>query len=190
MRKRTVIAAAAAVALTCRFCAAQTSYAVYQIFDIQGLSDYTIMDKEEHAKLAAQIREEEKIFPSVMVEAKKMWDENQTSVMNKANKAAKLPFPGNKIKPRAIKKFSTDFSDLDLAKKQLAQAKSHAENNPAGNKGAAKKQNPKPEDIARENLQARSFIEAASMVNKLMGDKLGRPIPKYGFTTPEDPNKK
>jgi len=187
---------AAALALTAQFCAAQTqtqtqkSFAVYQLTDMMGLSGYRILDKEEFAKLSAQIKEEEKVFPAAMTEAKKKWDEDKTSVMNKANKSNHLPFPTTKLHPRSLKKMGSDYSDLDVAKKQLAQAESHAENNPAGNKGAAKKQNPTAEDIKREELQARAFTDASSMVRKIMGDKLGRPIPAYGFTTPEDPNKK
>ena len=172
------------------FAQTQKSFAVYQLTDMMGLVGYKVMDKEEFAKLSAQLKEEEKVFPSAMTEAKKKWDEDKASVMNKANKAAQLPFPTAKIHPRSAKKMGSDYSDLDLAKKQLALAESHAENNPSGNKGAAKKQNATPEDVKREELQARAFTEASSLVRKIMGDKLGRPVPAFGFTTVEDPNKK
>jgi len=169
----------------------QQSVAVYQIFDMLGLSTYKIMDKEEHLKLSAQIREEEKAFPSALAEAKKEWAENQTNVMKKADKAvSKQPFPELRIKPRSVKKFSVDFNDRALAQKSLEQAQSHAEKNPVENKGVSKKQNPTAADIAKENAKARAYTEAVSMVNKRMGDKLGRPVPAYGYSTSEDHNKK
>jgi len=162
---------------------------IYQLFDMLGQSGYMILNKEAFAKLSAEIKEEEKAFPAAMAEAKKQWEENQTSVMKKADKAAKLPFPTARLKPRSIKKCGSDFTDLDLAKKHLAQMQSSAEK--TENKAAAtQRQNPTREDIEREELKARAFTEAVSLVNMQMAYKLGRPVKAFSFTTPEDPNKK
>jgi len=181
--------ALAAIAWACNAHGQQV--AVYQIFDMLGLSTYRIMDKEEFAKLSAQIREEEKVFPAALADAKKEWAENQTTVMKKGDKAVgKQPFPALRIKPRSVKKFSVDFTDRALAEKSLAQAQSHAANNPVENKGISKKQNPTAADLADERAKARAYTEAVSMVNKRMGDKLGRPVPAYGYSTSEDHSKK
>ena len=165
--------------------------AVYQIFDMLGQTAYKIMDRDELAELSAQIKEEEKVFAAALAEAKKEWAENQASVMKKGDKAVgKQPFPESRMKPRSVKKFSADFTDHALAEKSLAQAQGHAEKNPTENKGISKKQNPTAADIASENAKARAYTEAVSMVNKRMGDKLGRPVPAYGYSTSENHNKK
>ena len=158
---------------------AAEAVAIYQLFDMMGLSGYKVMNREEFLKLSAEVKEEEKVFQSAMTDAKKAWDEN------KGNKGWQ-PFPSTKIKPRSIKKFGSDFTSMEQAKKRLAQAESHA----AEKQLSSQRQNPTPEDIAREEVKARAFAEAVSMVKKRMGDKLGRPVPAFGFTTPEDPNKK
>lgn len=191
MKRRIGILALAVLALACQARAAGPQVAVYQIFDMLGQSIYKIMDKEEYLKLSAQIKEEEKAFPAALAESQKEWAENQTSVMKKGDKAvAKQPFPGGRIKPRSVKKFSVDFNDRALAETALANAQSHAANNPTDNKGVSKKQNATAEDTAKENAKARAFTEAVAMVNKRMGDKLGRPVPAFGYTTSEEPNKK
>ena len=190
MKRCVVLMAFAVIAWACNV-QGQQQIAVYQIFDMLGLSTYKIMDKEEFLKLSAQIKEEEKVFPSALAEAKKEWAENQTSVMKKGDKAVgKQPFPELRIKPRSVKKFSNDFNDRALAEKSLAQAQSHAEKNLVENKGISKKQNPTEQDLANERAKARAYTEAVSMVNKRMGDKLGRPVPAYGYSTSEDHNKK
>jgi len=182
---KTLVQAVAAAVLACS-CGRAETMAVYHLTDMLGQTGYAIMSKEEFQKLAAELKDEERVFPAALAEAKKAWDEDTTN-----RTIAKQTFPANKIRPRAVKKFSTDFNDPALAKKSLAHAESHAAEKPAeGSKGVAKKQNPTAEDTAKEQAKARAFAEAVSMVKKLMGDKLGRPIPAFGFTTPEDPNKK
>ena len=158
---------------------AAESVAIYQLFDMMGLSGYKIMSKEEFQKLSAEVKEEEKVFQSAMTEAKKAWDEN------KGNKGWQ-PFPMTKVKPRSVKKFGSDFTSMEQAKKRLAQAESHTTEKQL----SSQRQNPTPEDTARDEAKARAFAEAVSMVKKRMGDKLGRPVPAFGFTTPEEPNKK
>jgi len=193
MKKHVGMMALVAIAWACHTHATGTGQkvAVYQIFDMLGLSAYKIMDRDEFTKLSAQIREEEKVFPVALAEAKKEWAENQASVMKKGDKAvARQPFPALRIKPRSVKKFSVDFSDYALAERSLAQAQSHAEKNPTENRGVSRKQNPTAADLADERAKARAYTEAVSMVNKRMGDKLGRPVPAYGYSTSEDHSKK
>ena len=178
MRRFSALVSVAVLGLVCQLQAAE-NVAIYQLFDMMGLSGYKIMNKEEILKLSSEVKEEEKVFQGAMAEAKKAWDEN------KGTKGWQ-PFPMTRIKPRSIKKFGSDFSDRTAAEKRLAQAESHA----AERQVSAQRQNSTPEDTAREEAKSRAFAEAVSMVKKRMGDKLGRPVPAFGFTTPEDPNKK
>ena len=179
------IVALAAIALTFQAQAAEREppVAIYQLFDLMGQYGYSIMDKEEFLKLSEQLKAEEKVFPAAMADAKKAWDE-------KKGEKGWQPFPSSRIKPRSIKKFGSDFPDRASAEKRLAQAESHAAEKLADKTAATKRNNATPEAIEREEVKARAFTEAVSMVNKLMGDKIGRPIPKFGFSTPEAPNKK
>ncbi|MCL1919733.1 MAG: hypothetical protein FWG50_01440 [Kiritimatiellaeota bacterium] len=185
MKRYLALAALAltALALTAQLHAAET-VAIYQAFDMMGQSGYMIMNKEEYAKLTAQIKEEEKAFPAALAEAKKKWDEDKT------NLAVKGTFPGNRIKPRSVKKFGSDFNDMEQAKKRLAQAQAAAAEKAGDKAASAQRPNASAEDLKREETRARAFVEAVEQVNMVLGQKLGRPVPKFGFTTPEDPNKK
>ena len=183
MRRIMGMTFAAALGLACRLQAGE-AVAIYHLTDMLGQSGYMILNKEQFAKLSAEIKDEERAFPAAMAEAKKKWDDDKT------NMAAKGPFPMSRIKPRALKKVGSDFTDMELAKKRLAQAERAAAERADTKSAASQRQNPTADDLKHEQAKARAFAEAVSQANMQMANRLGRPVPAFGFTTPEDPNKK
>ncbi|MDD4102233.1 MAG: hypothetical protein PHU80_06320, partial [Kiritimatiellae bacterium] len=85
---------------------------VVQITDMRGVIGYEIMDREEYNVLLKEIKEETAAYAVAAAESKKEWD---------ANKDNKLPFQGNRVKPRTAKKMPPDFREREKAEKRKAQ---------------------------------------------------------------------
>ena len=106
-----------------------------------------------------------------------------------ANGENKLPFQGNRIKPRSAKKVGADFNDREKADKKKAQLEERASDKQIEemDKEAkkAKQSKVKEEDLAKEEARVKAFDDAFSMISKKMGDKLGRPVPSFGFAMAE-----
>jgi len=145
--------------------------AIYQVTDMAGQSEHQVMNKEASTNLAAQIKEEAKVFPVILATAKKEWE---------ANKENKIPFPVAKIKLRTVKKIGSDFSNKDAAEKKMGQIESRASEKLAEAEKEKtsgrnnKKQKPDPEVIAKETLKNTLVNNAINDVNKRMAEKLGR----------------
>jgi len=153
---------------------------VVQITDMQGQIGYQVMTRDEFATLTKELKEESVAFAPAVAEAKKEWE---------ANKDNKIPFQGARIKPRSARKAAPDISGRDKADKKKAQLEDRASNKQieelAKEEKKAKQSKPKEEDVAKEEARAKAFDEAFAMISKKMGDKLGRPVPSFGFTATE-----
>jgi len=154
------------------------SVAIYQVTDMTGQTENQILTKEEAAKLATEIKEEAKVLPAIMAEAKKEWE---------ADKENKAPFPAARIKLRTAKKLGSDFPNQEAALKKIEQidlrtADKIAQDAKEKESGRSnKKQKTSPEDIAKETLKNTLANNAISDVNRRMTEKLKREVPMFGF---------
>ena len=152
--------------------------AIYQVTDMAGQSEHQLLNKEASTNLAAQLKDEAKIFAAIVATAKKEWE---------ANKENKIPFPAAKIKLRTAKKVGSDFSSKEAAEKKMTQIEERvadkiaqdAKEKTSGRNN--KKQKPDPEEVAKETMKAALINNAISDVNKRMAEKLGREVPTFGF---------
>ena len=157
---------------------------VVQITDMRGQTAFEVMNREEYAALQKAIKEEVAVYQAAAADAKKEWD---------ANKENKLPFQGNRIKPRTAKKIGADFNDRDKADKrktvleERAGEKQLEEMEKEGKKKKGKE--PSEDDIAKEEARVKAYEDAFAMISKRMGDKLGRPVPSIGFAFEAEPKK-
>jgi len=154
---------------------------VVQITDMQGQVGFEVKTREEFAALQKEIKDETAAYPVALADAKKEWD---------ANKDNKLPFQGNRIKPRSAKKVGEDFSDRDKAEKKRSQLEDRAsakqiEEMDKAAKKAKQGGKAKEEKMAKEEAKVKAFTDAYAMISKRMADKLGRPVPGFGFMTPD-----
>jgi ribosomal protein L17 len=154
------------------------AFAIYQVADMAGQTEYQVLNKEEFAKLSTEIKEEQKVLATVVTAAKKEWDSN------KENKTT--PFPASKIKPRMFKKLSQEFPTKDIASERLSQmeeraAKKIEEDKKDKTKNRGSKSKADPEDASKEALKKTLANSAIADVNRRMAEKLGREVPMYGF---------
>lgn len=150
---------------------------VVQITDMQGQVGYEVMNREEFSALMKEIKDEAAVFLAAAADSKKEWE---------ANKDNKLPFQGNRVKPRSAKKAGPDISGRDKADKKKSQLEDRASNRQIEEmKKEEKKPKPKEEDVAKEEAKTKAVEEAFAMISKKMGDKLGRPVPSFGFSLVE-----
>ena len=153
---------------------------VVQITDMRGQTGYEVMNREEFNALLKEIKEEAAAFAPAATESKKEWE---------TDKENKLPFQGNRIKPRSAKKAGPDLGDREKADKKKAQLEERASDKQieelAKEEKKLKNAKPKEEDIAKEEARAKAFDDAFAMISKKMGDKLGRPVPSFGFASAE-----
>jgi len=160
---------------------AAESVAIYQVMDMMGQSEYQILNKADLAKLDAEIKEEAKIFPGVMAASKKEWD---------ANKDNKGPFPAARVKLRSYKKQGSDFASKDLANKRLSQLEDRASDKVIAAEKSKGKGKSNPEEETKALAKARIVADVVASVTAKMGEKLGRPVPSFGFMTPDEPKAK
>ncbi len=171
MTKKTWLAAALLMASGF---AHSESVSIVQITDMQGQVGYEVMSREDFANLMKEIKEETAAYGPAAADAKKEWD---------ANKDNKLPFQGNRVKPRSAKKMGADFMDREKADKKRAQIEERASDKQIEEIAAKEKKlkGAKEEDLAKEEAKLKAFADAVSMISKKMGEKLGRPIPGFGL---------
>lgn len=152
--------------------------AIYQVTDMAGQSEHQVLNKEASTNLAAQIKEETKVFPAIIAIAKKEWD---------ANKENRMPFPAAKIKLRTMKKVGSDFPSKEAAEKKLTQleertAEKIAQDSREKTSGRNNnKQKTTPEEIAKETLKTTLINNAISDINRRIAEKLGREVAMFGF---------
>jgi hypothetical protein len=157
---------------------------VVQLTDMRGQSEYLVMNREEYAALQKEIAEEAKVFAAAAAEAKKEWE---------ADKENKLPFQGNRIKPRSAKKVGADFSDREKADKRKAQLEERFQEKQLEEQEkeekALKNKKVSDEDTAKAAARTKAFDDAFAAISKKMGDKLGRPVPQIGLAFGEPAKK-
>lgn len=149
------------------------SVSLVQVTDMRGQVGYQVMNREELGALTKEIKEESAVFPAIAADCKKEWD---------ANKDNKISFQGSRIKPRSVKK-GLDFMDREKADKKRSQLedRSAARQSEEIAKEENKAKRMTPEDSAKEAAKAKAVDDAFAMISKKMGDKLGRPVPSFGF---------
>ena len=157
---------------------------IIQVTDMRGQSEYSVMNREEYAALQKEIMDEAKVYPQAAAESKKEWD---------ADKTNKLPFQGNRIKPRSAKKVGADFPDRDKADKRRAVLEERFQEKQLEEQkkeeDAQKNKKVSDEDTAKIAAREKAFNDAFAAISKRMGEKLGRPVPQIGLFF-NDPNKK
>lgn len=150
---------------------------VVQITDMRGQVGYQVMTREEYSALMKEIREETAAFAPAVAESKKEWE---------ADKDNKIPFQGGRVKLRSAKKVGADFNSADKAEKKRSQLEERASDKQIEELDKKTKvPNAKEEDIAKDEARVKAFDTAFSMISKKMGDKLGRPVPSFGFAMDE-----
>ena len=150
---------------------------VVQITDMRGQVGYQVMTREEYSALMKEIRDETAAFAPAVADAKKEWE---------ADKDNKIPFQGSRVKPRSAKKVGPDFNSADKAEKKRSQLEERASDKQIEELDKKTKvPNAKEEDIAKDEARVKAFDTAFSMISKKMGDKLGRPVPSFGFAMDE-----
>ncbi len=154
------------------------AFAIYQVADMAGSTEYQILSKEEFAKLSTEIKEEQKVLAAVVTVAKKEWESD------KENKTT--PFPASKIKPRMFKKLSQDFPKKETAEDRLSQieeraAKKLEEDKLDKSKNRGSKGKVDPKDASKDALKETLAKGVIADVNRRMAEKLGREVPSYGF---------
>ena len=149
---------------------------VVQITDMQGQVGFEIKTREEMAALQKELKDETAVFAAAVADSKKEWE---------SNKDNKLPFQGSRIKPRSAKKVGADFTERDKADKKRSQIEERVSNKQLEDEKKSAKTGKqgkgKEEDTAKEEARTKAFNEAYAMISKRMADKLGRPVPGYGF---------
>lgn len=152
-------------------CAQSQSVSLVQLTDMRGNVEYQILDREELTALQKALKEETTAFPAAVAEAKKLWESDKEK-----NKG---PFQGNRVKPRAMKKMGGDFVDREKASKKKAQLDERVANKQLEEAEKESKQREKLKDSDKEKEAARTkaFEDAFMMISKIMGEKLGRPVP-------------
>jgi len=154
---------------------------VVQITDMRGQVGFEVMNREEYAAIQKEIREEMAAYPAAAADAKKEWD---------ANKENKVPFQGNRIKPRSARKVGADFSDRDKAEKRKGILEERAERRQLDDmEKDGQKKKLSESDAAKEEARIRAYDDAFTMISKRMGEKLGRPVPSFGFVFEAAPKK-
>lgn len=158
------------------------SVSIVQITDMQGQVGYEVMNREDFTKLLKEVKEEAAAYGPAAAEAKKEWE---------ANKENKLPFQGNRVKPRSAKKMGADFTDREKADKKRSLIEDRESTKQIEEFAAKEKKlkGAKEEDLAKEEAKAKAFADAVSMISKKMADKLGRPIPDFGLPLGGDTKK-
>ncbi len=155
---------------------------VVQITDMRGQVAFEIMNREEYAAIQKEIREEMAVYQAAAADAKKEWD---------ANKENKLPFQGNRIKPRSARKMPPDFNDRDKAEKRKTVLEERAAQRQLNEmeKESQKKKRQSESDLAKEEARVKAYEDAFTMISTRMGEKLGRPVPSIGFAFEAAPKK-
>jgi hypothetical protein len=158
--------------------ASAEAFAIYQVADMAGQTEYQVLSKEEFAKLNTEIKEEQRVLSAVLSAAKKEWESN------KENKTT--PFPASKIKERTFKKLSQEFPTKDIASERLSQmeeraAKKIEEDKKDKSKNRGSRSKADPEDASKDALKQMIANSAIADVNRRMAEKLGREVPTYGF---------
>jgi len=154
------------------------AFAIYQVADMAGQTEYQVLSKEEFTKLTTEIKEEQKIMTTIVTAAKKEWD------ADKENKST--PFPASKIKPRMFKKLSQDFPKKETAEERLSLIEERAakkieedKKDKTKNRGSSKG-NADPDDAAKDALRQSVANSVIADINRRMAEKLGREVPAYG----------
>jgi hypothetical protein len=179
--KKVVFLIAALAGLSFPVLAQSQHVSIVQTTDMFGVAEYSIMGKEEYDKLLKEIKEEVAVFPAAVAEAKKEWA---------ADKEKKGAFPTSKVKARSVKKSPQDFTDeskAQLKKEKLEDREAEKTTKLAEeeeNKLKRMKDGPQKDKYVEETQRQKETTETAiRMVMKVMGDKLGRPVPSNGFAS-------
>lgn len=147
---------------------------IIQITDMRGQSEYSVMNRDEFAALQKEIMDEAKVYPAAAAEAKKEWD---------ADKTNKLPFQGNRIKPRSAKQMGAAFGERDREKadKKKVAMEERFQEKQLEEQDKEKGKKLSDADVAKVAAREKAFDDAFAAISKKMGDKLGRPVPQVGL---------
>ncbi|MBP5321489.1 MAG: hypothetical protein J6334_10920 [Kiritimatiellae bacterium] len=183
--KKMVLLTALIAGFACTVLAERVS--IVQVTDMFGATEFQIMTAEEFAALQKEIKEETAIFPAMVAAVKKEWD---------ADKEKKAPFPGTRVKPRQAKKLQPDFPDEAKAQPKRDKLEEREMDRVAKETEKYEQQLKKFRDEAKrdaflekENAKKDAIQSAIRMVSKKMGEKLGRPVPSFGFAMDDAPAK-
>ncbi|MBP5510919.1 MAG: hypothetical protein J6Z49_08380 [Kiritimatiellae bacterium] len=158
---------------------AQMAPKLVEITDMTGNKGFEILDSEGLAELTKQVKEETKIFPAIMVEAKKKWLES--------DEFKKKHFPSTAVKVRKFRVITQGKEDALQKMKEKAEDRLAAaqEKKLTAQADKYKKLERRNKDKAaqmqeKEDEQNRLQGAAGSLVEQLMAEKLGRAVPSYG----------
>jgi len=147
---------------------------IVKLTDMIGGVGYKVMNADEYRTAFQEIQDEMKIFNAVMAECKKEWS---------ADTAKEEPFPSSKIKARKISKSGSTYTSMEKAAVKLERLEEGATEAMLEelDKHAKSFKNMDDRTRARETAKLNAFKEGFEMVSKKMGEKLGRPVPDFGF---------
>lgn len=161
------------VVMMAGFLKAETVY-IAKITDMLGNVGYQIMNREEYSAATKEVAEERKIFTRVMADCKKEW---------KADAERKGSFQSSKIKARKISKGGTMYSKTEKAEAKLSKLEDSATEKKLKklDEHSRKWKRMDERTMKREKVKLEAYKQTFEMVSKKMEEKLGRPVPSYGF---------
>lgn len=160
---------------------AQMAPKLVEITDMTGNKGFEILDAEGIADLTRQIKEETRIFPAILAEAKKKWLEN--------DEFKKKHFPSTAVKVRKFRVLAQGKEEVLQKQKEKAEDRASAsqEKKLSAQDEKYKKMRKRRggEDMVakmQEKEDEKNRLESAvgSLVEQLMSEKLGRAVPSYG----------
>ena len=155
------------------FLKAETVY-IAKTTDMLGNIGYKIMNREEYSAATKEVAEERKIFTKVVAECKKEWN---------ADKERKGSFQSSKIKLRKISKSGAMYSKMEKAETKLSKLEDSATEKHMEklDEHSKKWKHMDERTMEKERGKLASWKQSFEIVSKKMEEKLGRPVPHFGF---------
>lgn len=152
---------------------AETVY-IAKTTDMLGNIGYKIVNREEYSAATKEVAEERKIFTKVVADCKKEW---------KADKERNGSFQSSKIKLRKISKSGAMYSKMEKAEAKLSKLEDSATEKHMEELDEHSRKWKRMDERTMEKEKAKlvAFKQSFEMVSKKMEEKLGRPVPSFGF---------
>lgn len=149
-------------------------YYVVKLTDMIGSVEYKVMNDEEYKIANKEVMDEMKIFSAVVTECKKEW---------KSDDGNDGDFTSSKIKARKISKGGSTYPTMEKAEAKLDRLMEGVTEDRLEelDKHSKKFKHMDDKTRAREEVKLNAFKSSFEMVSKKMQEKLGRPVPNFGF---------
>lgn len=150
-------------------------YRIVRITDMFGTQEFEVMTPEDHKALQNEIKEERAVFPKVLAKVKKAVHDDE--------ELRKVSVAWGRIRVRDARQMGPEYMNQEKAEaKKERQAERLADKlAKETEKHEAKMERMKEEDVEVYTQKQETFQRVVQMVMKEMSEKLGRPVPSFGF---------